>query len=374
MRYCISGCGLFTPPQSISNEELVASFNRYVDDYNVQQQTLIEQGACQALAHSEAAFIEKASGIKQRYVMEKSGILDPQKMHPDFKSVSPEENTLQCDMALAASEEALAKASRCGQDIDAVICACSNMQRSYPAMAIEIQYALGSKGFAFDLNVACSSATFGLGTALSFISSGMAKRVLVVNPEICTGHLNFKDRDSHFIFGDAATALVIEAFDQSEQTTDCFEIIGTKLNTSFSNNIRNDGGFLYRCEPEATIEDYPLFKQNGRKVFKDVVPMVSKLILSHLKAHHLNAEQVKRLWLHQANANMNRLIASKVYGGDVSFLQAPQVLDKYANTSSAGSVIAFHQYHDDFKKNEIGLLCSFGAGYSVGCVLLRKVN
>ena len=98
-----------------------------------------------------------------------------------------------------------------------MICAASNMQRAYPAMAIEVQKALGIDGFAFDMNVACSSATFGIKTAADFIATGSAKAVLMVNPEICSGHLNFRDRDSHFIFGDVATAVIVEDADAGQR-------------------------------------------------------------------------------------------------------------------------------------------------------------
>ena len=83
------------------------------------------------------------------------------------------------------------------------------MQRGYPAIAVEIQAALGIDGFGFDINVACASAAFGIETGLGLIRAG-AKRILMVNPEICTAHLNFRDRDSHFIFGDVATAVILE--------------------------------------------------------------------------------------------------------------------------------------------------------------------
>ena len=73
-----------------------------------------------------------------------------------------------------------------------------------------MQQALGIQGFGFDMNVACSSATFGIKTAADFVASGSVKAVLMVNPEICSAHLNFKDRDSHFIFGDVATAVIVE--------------------------------------------------------------------------------------------------------------------------------------------------------------------
>src|SRR5262249_14061391 len=152
----------------------------------------------------------------------------------------------------------------------------SNMQRAYPAMAVEVQDALGLGGFAFDMNVACSSATFGIKTAADYIASGSVDAVLMVNPEICSGHLNFRDRDSHFIFGDVATAVIVERADQAK---DGWEILGTRLKTQFSNNIRNNAGFLNRCWPEGRALPDKLFVQQGRKVFKEVVPMVSEMIV-----------------------------------------------------------------------------------------------
>ena len=81
---------------------------------------------------------------------------------------------------------------------------------------------------------------------------------------------------------------------------------------------------------------------------------------------------MKRLWLHQANLNMNRTIAKTLLGRDVAPEEAPVILDEYANTSSAGSVIAFHKHRSGIRAGEYAVLCSFGAGYSIGSVLLRK--
>jgi beta-ketodecanoyl-[acyl-carrier-protein] synthase len=91
------------------------------------------------------------------------------------------------------------------------------------------------QGFGFDMNVACSSATFGIQTACNGIKLGQARALLVISPEICTAHLNFRDRDSHFIFGDAATAVVVERADLATSEHQ-FEIVSTKLLTTFSNN------------------------------------------------------------------------------------------------------------------------------------------
>jgi len=156
----ISGTGLYTPPESISNEELVASFNTFVDSYNTTHSEAIAAGRREPLQHSSVAFIEKASGIKSRYVMEKAGILDPERMCPRIPGRPDSEPSLQCDMSVAAINAALAQANKTPADVDAVIASCANFQRAYPAMAIEIQTALGIEGFAFDMSVACSAATF----------------------------------------------------------------------------------------------------------------------------------------------------------------------------------------------------------------------
>ncbi len=367
----ISGSGLFTPDQSISNEELVASFNAWSQEHNERYQAEIEAGEREPAPTSSVEFIVKASGIRSRHVMNKDGILDISRMRPRLPARSQEEQSIQCEMSVAAAKQAMQRAGKSPQDIDAVIIACSNLQRPYPAVAVEVQQALGIDGWAFDMNVACSSATFGLQVAADTLARQNARAVLVISPEICTGHMNFRDRDSHFIFGDACTALVVESGD-SLNTDSAFEILGTRLLTKFSSNIRNDFGFLNRSEEPAKDISQRLFRQQGRKVFKDVVPMVNELILTHLADLQLKTGDLKRLWLHQANLNMNQLIAKRVLGREPSAEDAPVILDSYANTSSAGSIIAFHQHHDDFAAGELGVICSFGAGYSAGSVVVRR--
>ena len=115
-----------------------------------------------------------------------------------------------------------------------------------------------------------------------------------------------------------------------------------------------------------------LFVQQGRKVFKDVVPMVSEMIVGHAADLGLEPSGLKRLWLHQANINMNEMIGRKVLGRDPEPSENVIILDDYANTSSAGSVIAFHLHQENMAAGDVGLICSFGAGYSAGTVFVRK--
>ncbi len=369
----ISATGLFTPPHSISNEELVESYNRYADNWNSAHADAIAAGEVEAKVASSTEFIEKASGIKARFVMEKDSVLDPQIMEPRWAERSNDELSILAEIGVKAAQQALERAGREPQDVDAVLCACSNLQRPYPAMAVEIQDALGmGEGFGFDMNVACSSATFGIQTAADYVRAGHARSVLVVSPEITSGHLNWRDRDSHFIFGDVATAVLVEAADIAPSTH--WQILGTRLKTVFSNNIRNNFGFLNRTDPATRDSDDKLFVQEGRKVFKEVVPMVSAMIADQMVELGLDGGDMRRLWLHQANANMNRLIAHKVLGHEASNDESPTVLDRYANTSSAGSIIAFHEHSDDLSDGDTGLICSFGAGYSAGTVFVRKVS
>ena len=374
-RIALTGSGLHTPPESISNDELVASYNAWATRENAQR-AQSSNGGAGPLPLSSSEFIVKASGIRSRHVVDKAGVLDIDHMRPRIRARSNDEPSLMCEMGVAAARQALERAGRTSADVDAVIVAASNLQRAYPAIAVELQHALGIEGFAYDINVACASAAFGVQAAVEAVRGGQARAVLVVSPEICSGHLNFRNRDCHFIFGDACTAVLVEPLPQEMNGAGAkavFEILGTRLQTKFSNNIRNNFGFLNPAESPPRRWDDILFQQEGRKVFKEVVPMVSELILAHLAELQLAPAGVRRFWLHQANLGMNQLIARRVLGREAGDAESPTILDEYANTSSAGSVIAFHKYHADILPGEIGVLCAFGAGYSAGSVVLRRM-
>lgn len=371
-RAVISATGLYTAPYTIDNAELVAAYNAYAADFNATHAAQIAAGTIAALAESSVEFIQKASGISRRYVMDKIGVLDPQRMRPRFARRADEDLSLQAEMAVAAAQQALRAAGRSAGDIDAVICAASNMQRPYPAMAIEVQRALGiEQGYAFDMNVACSSATFALDLAVNALRCATARAVLVVNPEICSAHLAWKDRDCHFIFGDVCTALLVESA-ASAAARNVWEVLGSRLATHFSNNIRNNAGFLSRCEDRDADDRDQLFVQEGRRVFKEVCPMAAAHIAQHLDSLGFAPGQVRRFWLHQANLAMNQLIGRRLLGREATPDEAPVILDEFANTASAGSIIAFHRHSDDLASGDLGVICSFGAGYSIGSLVLRR--
>ena len=372
MTVVISGTGLYTPKESISNDELVDCFNQYVEKFNLDNCQQISEGKITALSHSDSSFIEKASGIKSRYVMAKEDILNVDIMAPRFTERHNDDLSMQAEIGVAAAKEAMAAANKIPTDIDLIIVACAYTQRNYPAMAIEIQNALGCDGWGFDMLVACSAATFGIINAANAIRSGTAKTVLVINPEILSPQINYRDRDSHFIFGDVATASIIED-ENTANAEHVFKIISEQPITKFSNNIRSNIGYMNSCSPDNILDDDKFFIQQGRKVFKEVLPMVSNLITTQMVKMGLGEQDIKRLYLHQANINMNNFIAKKVLGREPEADEAPIILDEYANTSSAGCIIALHKHKQGLISGDKSVLCSFGAGYSACCLLLEYV-
>ena len=367
----ISGSGVWHPPNILTNEELVGAYNAYSEQFNADNRAAIDSDEIAEMQLSSPEFVEKASGIKQRYIYKKEGVVDISRMRPYIEERSEDELSHQAEFALNAARIALADANKKAEDIDAVIVGCAYTERSYPAIAIEVQNELGIDGFGFDMLVACSAATFAMQRAFEMVSAGTAKAVLVINPELTSPQVNYKDRDGHFIFGDVSTAVVIES-SRTCESEHSYHVLGTKAVTRYSNNIRSNFGYIQHATDADPFEDDKLFHQNGRSVFKEVCPMAAKHISDHLAEHDLTPQSLARWWLHQANINMNLLISRRLLGRDATLEEAPIVLDEFANTASAGSIIAFTRHHKDLQSGDIGVICSFGAGYSIGSLVIKK--
>jgi beta-ketodecanoyl-[acyl-carrier-protein] synthase len=367
----ISGTGLYTPENVITNEELVNAYNQWADQFNAEHAQEVEKGELEAKPRSSVEFIVKASGIQQRFAYVKDGILDITRMRPLIPERPEEALSDQAEMAIYAAWGAIEAAAKNVENIDAVVVSCAYTQRSYPAIAIEVQNELGINGFAFDMLVACSAATFALQRGYEMVNSGTASCVLLINPELTSPQVNYCDRDSHFIFGDVATAAIVERADTCK-APHSYEIISTKAMTQFSSNVRSNMGYLSRVNDVDPFGPDKLFHQNGRKVFKEVCPMAEQHLRDQIQSLGFSISDIKRWWLHQANINMNNMIANRLLGREATFEEAPVVLDRYANTASAGSLIAFNLYNRDLTTGDLGVICSFGAGYSIGSLVVRK--
>lgn len=361
----ISGVGIYCPSDVISSVQLANTFNRYLQSIQLDKQEKIRS--------VDPKFIETVIGVKNRYVVDSKGILDPNIMHPIIRQRSDFELSLQAEMGVNAAKEALTQANKDTQNVDVVIVACTQNQRAYPSIAIEIQNSLGIKGFGFDMSVACASATFGIQMASNIITSGQARSVLLVIPEITSGSVNFRDRESAFIFGDASAALLIENLNFCN-SIEVFQIISTKVLTSFSNNIRCNFGFLERYHTNYDPKTKELFHLDGLQVFRDMIAFVPQHIQSHLQDNNLCVQDIKRFWLHQANLKMNNMIAQNLFKGREHNVQNlfPIVIDEYGNTAAASCIIALYK-NKKLAIGEYGVISSFGAGYSIGSVILQRI-
>ncbi|MEO7033899.1 MAG: beta-ketoacyl-ACP synthase III [Polyangiaceae bacterium] len=366
----ITGSGVWHPPTVLDNVELCAAFNEYVRRDNARHADEIAAGTQVALRESSPEFIVRASGIERRYVVDKTGLLDPERMWPNIPERPEDQISLQAELAVNAARQALAVAGRSGEDVDLIILGASCLQRSYPAIAIEVQNALHARGYGFDISLGCATGTCGLQLASQAVQLGQARCALVVLPELTSPHLNWRERDTHFILGDAAVAMVVEPSDRAR--AGAWEIRSTHMASKWSNNIRNNFGFMNRCDPNSVGGTDKLFHQLGPRVFKDVVPMAEKFINDALAAHDLGAAEIARYWLHQANRNMNDLIVKRVLGRVATDQEAPLVLAEYGNTASAGSLIAFALHNDDLPAGSLGVMAAFGAGYSLGGLVLER--
>src|SRR5512132_167257 len=137
----ITGAGVWHPEHILTNEELCVAFNEFVRRANA---------AGAQLKESSPEFSEKASGIKRRYIVDKTGVLDPERMCPNVPDRPDDQPSVQAELAVNAVTRALAAAARVGEEVDLVVCGTSMLQRSYPAIAIEVQSAIGARGLGFD--------------------------------------------------------------------------------------------------------------------------------------------------------------------------------------------------------------------------------
>ena len=366
----ISGSGVWHPPTVLDNHELCAAFNEFVRRDNAKHADEIAAGTRQALKESSPEFIVKASGIERRYVEDKTGLIDPERMFPNIPERSSDVLSLQAEYAVNSAKRALESAGRHAEEVDYIVLGASMLQRSYPAIAVELQGALGAQGHGVDISLGCSTGTAALQLASQAVQLGQARCALVVLPELTSPHLNWRERDGHFILGDASVAMVIEPTDRAKAGS--WEIRSTKMLSKWSNNIRNNFGFMNRCAPGSEDSVDKLFHQQGRRVFKDVVPLAERFVLDSIAVHGLDPHQVQRYWLHQANQNMNDLIAKRILGREATASEAPLILAEYGNTASAGSLIAFAHHHEDLPAGSIGVMASFGAGYSLGSLVLQR--
>jgi beta-ketodecanoyl-[acyl-carrier-protein] synthase len=313
---------------------------------------------------SSVEFIEKASGIKQRYVIDKAGVLDPTRMRPRFAPRPDDQLSLMAEIAVDAANKALAAAGKTGAD-----------DRRRAVRRGQHAARLPGDGLRDPAGAGCRRLRLrherGLLVGHLRHRAGGQRGAQRQRAAACWWSTPRSPRPTWS--GATATATSSSATSaprwwwrpRTATAADRWRILGTRLVTQFSNNIRNNAGFLNRCEdtdPDARDKTFARrAARSSRKWCRWRRPTSRPPGSLGFKP-----AQVRRYWLHQANLGMNQLVIRKLVGGEVGDGDRAPDPDEYANTASAGSIIAFHHHHADLAAGDLGVICSFGAGYSIG--------
>ena len=262
------------------------------------------------------------------------------------------------DLGIAASKEALAMAGMDGTDIDLIIVATTTPDERYPAMASRIQTAIGSsKSFGFDIALACTGFVAALITAEQFLRSGMCKKALVVGADAHSRVMDWSDRNTCVLFGDAAGAVILEA----SEDFDGFLANDGNLDGSKADELHADYN-LVNCPilPQPTPRN-PYVQMNGREVFKFAVGVVPSSIRQTLENAGKTLEDIDVLVLHQANIRIMDAMNERL---GIPREKMVINLDKYGNTSAASIPLALNEAvrNGQIQNGSRVMTCGFGGG------------
>lgn len=271
------------------------------------------------------------------------------------------------DLAIAAAKDALASAGQDGSDLDLIVVATSTPDERYPATAARVQQAIGAThATGFDLALACTGFVSAVITVEQLLRTGLYRKALVVGADAHSRVMDWTDRNTCVLFGDAAGAAILEA----SETTDDFlgadsHLDGSKADELYAHNSLVNCPLVQQPEPRS-----PYVQMNGREVFKFAVGTVPKSILAVLEQAGLTLENLDYLVLHQANIRIMQAMSEKLNLPESKILVN---LQKYGNTSAASVPLALNEavLNGQIQPGQTLLLCGFGGGLSWSSSLLR---
>ena len=319
----ITGIGAFLPEYRLTNEEI----SKMVDTTD--------------------EWIMQRIGIKERRIYKESG-----------KATS--------DMAVAAVNELLAKTNTKPEEIELVICATITPDRPFPATANIISRKAGLfNAWSYDISAACSGFVFALTTGASFIETGKYKKVIVIGADMMSAITNYTDRSTCPLFGDGASAILLEP------TT---EEIGVLDHINYTDGkgrhyLHVKAGGSKRPASIETVENGEHFvHQDGQTVFKYAVSRMADVAVEIMKKNNIVPENLAWLVPHQANMRIINAVARRM---QINKEQVMINIQKYGNTTAATIPLCLYDYEKQLKKGDNIILAAFGAGFTWGAVYLK---
>ncbi|WP_298297517.1 beta-ketoacyl-ACP synthase III [uncultured Litoreibacter sp.] len=269
------------------------------------------------------------------------------------------EGELTSDLAIHAANAALADAGIGAEDVDALVVATSTPDQTFPSVATVVQGALGTNGFAFDVQAVCAGFVYAMSTANAFITSGQANRVLVIGAETFSRIMNWEDRTTCVLFGDGAGAVVLEAGDGDAG------ILATDLNSDgrFRDLLYVDGGV-------SSTQTTGVLVMQGKEVFRHAVEKLAQTAETALEKAGLTPDDVDWIVPHQANSRIITRTAQKM---GVSMDRVVMTVQDHGNTSAASIPLALSVAKSEgkFAPGQVLVMEAIGGGLAWGAVVLR---
>lgn len=308
---------------------------------------LLTNADLEKMVDTNDEWIQSRTGIKERHILKGEG-----------KGTS--------DMASEAVKGLLAKRGIHPDEIDLLICATVTGDHLFPATANIISDKVGiTKAWSFDINAACSGFLFSLVTASQFIETGRYKKVIVVGADKMSSIVDYTDRTTCVLFGDAAGAVLLEP---SEEGVGILDSILHTDGTGRKFLYQKAGGSVYPSSIETVTRKEHFVFQDGQPVFKAAVVGMADVAAEIMQRNHLTADDVAYLVPHQANLRIIDATARRMGVGNEKVMINIQ---RYGNTTSATIPLCLWEWEKTLKKGDNLILAAFGGGYTWGSIYLK---
>lgn len=303
------------------------------------------------------ADLEEIVDTSDEWIRSRTGIAERRILREDGKATGY--------MAIEAARELLDKRGIGAEEIDAIVVATVTPDMLFPSTASIVQAGLGAeRAWGFDLSAACSGFLYALTTGARFIESGQHEKVLVIGADMMSAIIDFTDRNTCVLFGDAAGAALLEPNHEGYGFHDALH----RMDGRYGELLCQPAGGSRRPATFQTVEEREHFlKQEGRPVFKHAVQKMSEVAGRVMERNGLSADDVRYLVPHQANRRIIEAAARRV---GLPMEKVMLNIDRYGNTTAATIPLCLHDWEQDLRPGDNLILATFGGGFTWGASLL----
>ncbi|WP_339044131.1 beta-ketoacyl-ACP synthase III [Cardinium endosymbiont of Tipula unca] len=274
-------------------------------------------------------------------------------------------------MGINAVQSLLQKTETDPETIDLLICATITPDVITPATANIIAHAVGAtNAFSYDLQAACSGFLYALDTAAQFISSGRAKKIIVVGADKMSSITNYSDRATCILFGDGAGAVLVTAYDADYDTDGGYGILDTICKTDGAGQDllhQKAGGSKLPASHETIDAQQHYIYQDGQTVFKAAITAMSQVVLDIMAKNSLTAADLAYLVPHQANKRILQVVADRA---GIPSEKVMLNINKFGNTTAATIPLCLWEYEKKLKQGDKLILTAFGGGFTWGAIYM----